>query len=741
MRVLFYAAFWFISAAAFLIMVQQPISVDAQWLIALTALGIAGLIYILKLDGAWRYVFMAAVSIVVLRYAYWRTTETLPPADELASFITAICLYGAEMYCLFMLAISLFVVSDPLERRRAPQFDDESLPTVDVFVPSFNEASDILSLTLSAAKAMDYPHEKLKVYLLDDGGTDEKRLSSDPRISTAAKRRQSELQEVCRKLGVIYLTRPANIHAKAGNLNNGLAHSQGELVVVLDADHAPAREFLRETVGHFKTDPKLFLVQTPHFFANPDPLEKNLNTFERMPSENEMFYGQIQKGLDKWNAAFFCGSAAVLRRQALLEVEGFSGVSITEDCETALELHANGWNSLYVDRPMVVGLQPETVASFIGQRSRWCRGMIQIMLLKNPMFRSGLTLAQRLCYLSSMMFWFFPFIRTVFLVAPLLFILFDMKIFVASVDEFVAYSLTYLVAGELLRNYLYGRVRWPWVSDLYEYVQSVYLLRAIVSVLINPRRPTFNVTAKGETLDRDQLSQLAWPYFAIFGTLLVAAGICLYRYQTEPEISGMLLVVGAWNLLNLCVAGAALGVVTERRERRRSPRLSSMRRGELVFSNGAEIAPVAIDDASLVGAHVTILDRAPETLGDRGAELHVYALDTDHKIGSMPVEIRSLASGRDGLGVGLDYRASVSDYRLIADLMLADLQPIREIRAKRRRLRGIVKGSLGFAQWSLSYPLNALHHLVFDRDRSERQASQASAQAIPAIASSRSSEL
>jgi cellulose synthase (UDP-forming) len=254
---------------------------------------------------------------VVLRYAYWRTTSTLPSADDLTNFIPAIILYGAEMYCLLMLAMSLFVSADPLERPQAPQYPDDELPSVDVFVPSYNESSDILSLTLAAAKSLDYPQDKLRVYLLDDGGTDEKRLSSDHKTAHAAQTRHEELQYLCRDLGVGYLTRPANVHAKAGNLNNGLAHSSGALVVVFDADHAPAHEFLRETVGFFKRDPRLFLVQTPHFFSNPDPLEKNLSTFRTMPSENEMFYGTIQKGLDKWNAAFFCGSAAVLRRSAL----------------------------------------------------------------------------------------------------------------------------------------------------------------------------------------------------------------------------------------------------------------------------------------------------------------------------------------------------------------------------------------------------------------------------------------
>ena len=163
-------------------------------------------------------------------------------------------------------------------------------------------------------------------------------------------------------------------------------------------------------------------MQTPHFFLNPDPIEKNLSTFQHMPSENEMFYSMIQKGLDKWNAAFFCGSAAVLRRTALAETGGFSGISITEDCETALELHSRGWNSRYVDIPLIAGLQPENFVSFIGQRSRWCSGMVQILMLKNPLLKkaSGPSSASPTCRAS--LFWMFPLPRLTFTFAPLLYI-------------------------------------------------------------------------------------------------------------------------------------------------------------------------------------------------------------------------------------------------------------------------------------------------------------------------------
>ncbi|GGE23359.1 cellulose synthase catalytic subunit (UDP-forming) [Aureimonas endophytica] len=721
---------WSLPAIAALLLIFQPLSVETQLAVALTAIVLSGLIYVFRLQGAWRHCFLVFAVAVVLRYAYWRTTATLPSSSDLVSFVPAIILYAAEMYCIAFLFISLFVAADPLERKRAPQTADEDLPNVDVFVPSYNESADILSLTLSAAKALDYPAERLKVFLLDDGGTDQKRNSRDLRAAAEAQRRHVELQELCRTLGVTYLTRAKNEHAKAGNLNNGLAHSTGELVVVFDADHAPAKEFLRETVGHFGEDDKLFLVQTPHFFSNPDPLERNLGTFDRMPSENEMFYNSIQKGLDKWNATFFCGSAAVLRRRALEQVGGFAGVTITEDCETALELHSRGWTSRYVERPMVTGLQPETLSSFIGQRSRWCRGMIQIFLLKNPLLRRNLSLSQKTCYLSSCMCWFFPLPRMVFLLSPLLFIFFDLKIFDVSAQEFFAYTVTYLAINSLIRNYLYGSVRWPFVSELYEYVQSVYLFRAVFSVIVNPRRPTFNVTAKGETLQEDRLSPLAVPYFVIFAVLLGAMVYSVYRYETEPQVGGILLVVAAWNALNVLIAGAALGVVTERRERRQTPRISAARNA--VLSVAGALIPVEVKDTSLGGAKVVPLAALPALAGQDRAEIIVVDGESGAERGRLPVTIRQVTSWSDTVTLGLRYEATSGDYAAIAELMTGDLSAVREEREARRRPRGMLRGSLTLLAWGLGRPWSAFYHLVADRNETP---AKPEATALPSLAS------
>ena len=259
----------------------------------------------------------------------------------------------------------------------------------------------------------------------------------------------------------------------------------------------------------------MFLVQTPHYFINPDPIEKNLETYSTMPSENEMFYSVIQHGLDFWNASFFCGSAAVLCRKHLESVGGISGETITEDAETALKLHGLGLKSAYLGTQMISGLQPETFSGFILQRVRWAQGMMQIFLLSNPWSKKTLTTWQKLSYTNSSFFWFFPFARTVFLIAPAAFLIFGLKIYDANLEQFFAYALPHLLGAILVADFLYGKVRWTFISELYETMQSLFSIVAIFKVFINPRAPKFNVTPKEERVEEDFVSSLYKPFYVL----------------------------------------------------------------------------------------------------------------------------------------------------------------------------------------------------------------------------------
>lgn len=592
-----------IAFAAFAVLVvfaAIPTEIGTQLaLAAATCVMLVGMSWLRPTSSLLRIFVILLTVFTSTRYMYWRTTETLPWGDPLGLFF-GFCLLAAEFYGYTILLLSTFIMTDA--PRRVPPHPPLSVakcPSVDVLIPSYNEDPELLKATLIAAVNIEYPKEKLAVYLLDDGGTVQKRTQADPLKAAEARARNEELIALCESLGAHYLTREKNEHAKAGNVNSALAQTDGELVLILDADHIPTRDILTRTAGYFIADPKLFLVQTPHFFINADPLERNLDTFEKMPGENEMFYSVMQPGLDSFNAAFFCGSAAVIRRSCLDEIGGLAGDTITEDAETALELHARGYRSAYVTHPLIAGLAPETYTGFIIQRMRWAQGMAQIFLMKNPLFKPGLKFAQRIGYLNSCFFWFFPLARIVFILGPILFLLFGVHILDAKAVDFAAYGLPHVLGAILLSVTLFGRVRWLFASELYEIIQSVHCAGAIIQVFRNPRAPSFAVTPKGENVDQDFISPLSGSfYWLVFGVVL-AQITGLTRLAVDPSEFGKISVLLVWNTFHLLLLLCAVGVMFERAQRREAPRPGSKRR--LVLRREADLYPITTRDISATG--------------------------------------------------------------------------------------------------------------------------------------------
>jgi len=556
--------------------------------------------------GLYRLLYLFLAAYLSVRYILWRTFFTLH-FNGILSFSAALLLYLAELYGIVIFLLGLFVNINPLERKIIPiKIEDNNLPTVDIFIPTLNESEKILKTTLLAAKNIKYPKDKLKIYLLDDGGT--LQLRNDPDLNKAqkAKKRHQLLKQMCSKLGVTYLTRDKNIHAKAGNINEALKHSGGELILVLDADHIPTSDILEKTVGWFKKDPKLAFLQTPHFFVNPDPIEKNLNTFSMMPSENEMFYMGIQPGLDFWNSSFFCGSAALLKRSAIEKVGGIGNTSVTEDAETAIELHSRGYNSAYIAHPLVAGLQPETFTAFIRQRMRWAQGMVQILILKCPLFKKGLKFYQKLCYLNSSIFWLFSYARVIFLVAPSAFLIGGLKIYDANLPHVIAYAGPHVLGTIMCSNYLYGKVRWPFISELYELMQSFFHMPAVTNVLINPRKPKFVVTPKGEFLDTDFISPLADIFYLLFLLIIISLLCGVWRWFFHPVSRNVLIITGVWEIFNLILMLGAIGALLERRQLRAAPRIYAGNLHARYSSNKHKIVDIKVQDISIGGASLII---------------------------------------------------------------------------------------------------------------------------------------
>lgn len=288
-------------------------------------------------------------------------------------------LFFVELYRLGVTLLAfycMYTVSHPVYE---PPLEDV---TVDVLIPTLNEDLSVVGKTITGAlKIRGVRH----VLVLDDGN-------------------RTQLQKFVREVGAVYIARTVHAHAKAGNMNHGLQFTDAEFIITLDADHIPEPEFIERTLGYFR-DPEVAFVQTPQMFYNRDSFQHRVRSTYPEWSEQTMFYDAIQPAKNTHNAAFFCGSSAILRRSALDSVGGFATGTATEDIHTAIRIHAKGWKSVFVSEKLAYGLAPGDLKEYYRQRVRWGAGSLGLLFrtIDSPFWCSGLTLRQRLHYINSML--------------------------------------------------------------------------------------------------------------------------------------------------------------------------------------------------------------------------------------------------------------------------------------------------------------------------------------------------
>ena len=271
------------------------------------------------------------------------------------------------------------------------------------------------------------------------------------------------------------------------------------------------------------------------------------------------------------------------------------------------------------------------------------------------------------------------------------------------------------------------------MSELYEYVQGVFLVRAIVSVVASPRKPTFNVTAKGLSLENDHLSELAWPFFAIFGLLALGVGVAAWRYLFEPGVTELMLVVGLWSGFNLLIAGVALGAVAERAQADRHPRLDVRRKGILAVE-GHRLS-VEIENVSAGGCGIVVPALPPGLVLEPGrtrALLSIVPLAGTAQRDGVSVTMSHLARPGEPMRCGLAFAGlATADYPAVAELMYGDAGAIGRFLESRRKPIGLMAGSAQFAFWGLSEPVRALRYALLGK-RPAAQADASRTAATPA---------
>lgn len=376
-------------------------------------------------------------------------------------------------------------------------------------------------------------------------------------------------------MGVKYIARTTHEHAKAGNINNALKYAKGEFVSIFDCDHVPTRSFLQMTMGWFLKEKQLAMMQTPHHFFSPDPFERNLGRFRKTPNEGTLFYGLVQDGNDMWDATFFCGSCAVIRRKPLDEIGGIAVETVTEDAHTSLRLHRRGYTSAYMRIPQAAGLATESLSAHIGQRIRWARGMVQIFRLDNPLTGKGLKFAQRLCYVNAMFHFLSGIPRLIFLTAPLAFLLLHAYIIYAPALMIALFVLPHMIHASLTNSKIQGKYRHSFWSEIYETVLAWYIAPPTLVALINPHKGKFNVTAKGGLVEEEYVDWvISRPYIFLVLLNLVGVAVGIWRYFYGPPTEMLTVVVSmVWVFYNLIVLGGAVAVSVESKQVRRSHRV------------------------------------------------------------------------------------------------------------------------------------------------------------------------
>ncbi len=529
-------------------------------------------------------VFALTTLVGTFAYLAWRIGYTIDPA----AWFVAIPLLVAEIHNaagLVLYTAQLWDV-DVAPPPRVP------LPInrlrVAVLLPTYNEPEAILLPVIAAAVALEPAHE---TWVLDDG-------------------HRPEVRELADTLGARYLSRAGTEHAKAGNLNYALDRIESDVVAVLDADHVAAPGFLTKTLPYFH-DATVAIVQTPQDFYNRDSFEHE--GAQRGPGFNEeaVFYRVIAPGKNKWGAAFWCGTGALVRVEALRSVGGVATDSVTEDIHTTIRMNRRGWQAVYHNEVLARGLAPSDYAQYALQRNRWATGAMQVLRMENPLFSRGLTFGQRLGFMTTLAGWFDSWRAFLYMTIPIAVVLTGASPIAAPGNIFVPLFLGTFIAQFVALRLLARGYYPPVLSLVFEVLRMPAVLPATLAVF-NPHRPRrFRVTPKGASTARAQMpvprllsglaaaSVLALGFFAA-----TMAGLTPFHYHTPAaSIGAALFMMGNLALLVIAI------------RRIRDERFSPDRRGSHRFDvqvlarmNGR---PCQVTDLSMTGCQAIVTTPAP----------------------------------------------------------------------------------------------------------------------------------
>jgi cellulose synthase (UDP-forming) len=553
------------------------LSIDLGLLIGLLVMGRL----LDPLRARYRILLGSTAAALLMIYAVWRWHDTLPTFAFTVQNLWEYFFFAFEALAIVYTMMSIIILFRSIDRSgQADAAQDRmeregDFPAVDIFICTYDEPLEILEKSILTALALDYPD--FIVWVLDDT-------------------RRGWLREYCAQAGARYITRDNNRHAKAGNLNNGLAitaaQTNAPLILVLDADFAPRRNFLKRAVG-LLSNPKAAVVQTPQFYYNPDPIQHNLLAAQSWVDDQRFFFDIFQPAKDAWGCAFCVGTSFIVRRDRLAEVGGFPNQAISEDINLTYTMLAKGYETWWLNERLSIGLSAEGIPEYITQRARWCLGTIQVALLREgPLFGSGFTFTQRWHYVHGVLNWLCKPFMVLLLVAPPIYWFAGMPAFETDYLSFLRYGMPALF-GQMTYMAWISRLRTlPLFMEATHAVTAFAITATLLSAVVKPFGRPFKVTDKGG--DRSA-PRVHWKLASVFGLISLSSAASIVWAFVSPyaasEISSLDYFNLLWAGIAMLIAFIAFLVCFE------------LPRGDALFAVD-ETAQLALDD-NVISGHVT----------------------------------------------------------------------------------------------------------------------------------------
>ena len=550
-----------------------------------------------------RNIFLLSATILTIIYLGWRILFTLPLDDGIAQVIFGILLINAEVMTCFT-TFELFYRKFKSDKKILdfPEVDGKYYPHIDVFIATHNESLNILYKTANACTFMEYPDKnKVHIYFCDDGNRD-------------------TVANLAKELGIGYLGLADNKDAKSGNLNNALSRTTSPLIATFDADMIPRRTFLMKTVPYFllptfiKEDGiwrkrtteeidenyKIGLIQTPQSFYNPDLFQFNLYSEDSIPNEQDFFSREVNIMRNSSNAIAYTGSNTVISRQAMIDIGGFPLHTITEDFETSIRIQKEHYITYATSQVQAAGLTTTDFKSMIKQRKRWARGVIQSLQNTWAIITPKLPMGARVTYFTSYLYWWSFFNRIIFILAPIMFALFDFRVVDCTFEELLIFWLPSYLLYSLSFRFLSSSVRTNRWSQTIDTIFAPYLIICIFLETIGIHEKKFKITSKEKKENSNLLYAIPHIILMILSVLAIVR-FAYGKYGTALMYSSIIIFWLCYNLVSLTYA---VFFMTGRKAQRQSERIKAKENITLYYSDVIiEAKTVDLSDEGLLFCH------------------------------------------------------------------------------------------------------------------------------------------